>query len=263
MRRRLDTLCERERTLYNERRALSVTLPCVVLAGGLATRMRPATEKIPKALLPVGGRPFVDTQVSWLRDQGVEHVVFSVGYRGDAIREHLGNGARFGVHVDYVDDGPMLLGTGGAVRLVVDSGLVEDAFFVLNGDSYLSVDFDEFEKTFRRVEYPALMTVFQNRNQGDVSNAVVGDGRVLLYDKLRSASPGEEMEWIDYGLSILRSDVILKRVPPALPFDLADLMHELSLEGLLGCYEVQHRFYEVGSPRGLAELEAHLLKAKP
>ena len=235
-----------------------MTLRCLILAGGMATRMRPATEQIPKALLPVGGRPFADIQLEWLRRQGARRVVFSVGYRGEAIRAHVGNGSEFGLTVDYVDDGPVLLGTGGGVRRAVDADLVGDAFFVLNGDSYLTLDIAKVEEAFLDAGCPALMTVFHNRGRWDASNVLMVDGKIALYDKQRPEAHRAEMDWIDYGLSVFRTDVIRQRIPPAIPFDLADLLRDLSVEGLLGSYEVRHRFYEVGSPAGLADLEAHL-----
>ena len=238
-----------------------MTLPCLILAGGLATRMRPATERIPKALLSVGGRPFIDIQLERLRQQGAQRVIFSVGYRGNLIRAHVGNGSEFGLTVDYVDDGPTLLGTGGGVRRAVEAGLVGDAFFVLNGDSYLTLDFASLEEAFLDADCPALMTVFHNQGRWDASNVVMVEGRIALYDKQRPKSRRAEMDWIDYGLSVFRTDLIRERIPPAIPFDLADLLHDLSVEGRLGSYEVSHRFYEVGSPAGLADLEAHLSRA--
>jgi len=219
--------------------------------------MRPATERRPKALLDVAGRPFADSQLEWLESQGVRHVVYSIGFMGDHIRDHVGDGSAHNLHVDYVDEGDRLLGTGGALRLVVDSGLVGNAFFVLNGDSYLDVDLHDVERAFRSSGRPALMTVLRNRDQWDRSNAVVRDGLVVLYDK-RPGRSTAEMEWIDYGLSVLSTEPIAKAVPSGTVADLADIMHDLSKRSQLAGYEVTTRFYEIGSPEGLHALEAHL-----
>ncbi len=127
-------------------------MQCVVLAGGLGRRMLPDTERLPKCLLPVAGRPFVDWQVAWLAAQGVEHVIMSIGYKGDLVGRHLGDGRQFGLEVSYVDEGDPRLGTGGALRLAVDTGVVDSSFFVLYGDSYLAADLGDIERALRGPE---------------------------------------------------------------------------------------------------------------
>jgi NDP-sugar pyrophosphorylase family protein len=233
-------------------------LPVVILAGGLATRMRPATETVPKALLPVNGRPFADIQLAWLRSLGVTEVVYSIGYLGDTIREHVRDGRRFGLEVRYAVDGDRPLGTAGALRAVIDSGLVAECFGVVNGDSYLSFDLQEVEAAFAKSGCPALMTVMRNRDRWDASNVVYRDGRVAVYDKSRPPQWRGRMEWIDYGFAILSRSAVTDRVASGAVADLSDLMRDLSAAGQLAGYEVSERFYEIGSPQGLADLERHL-----
>jgi NDP-sugar pyrophosphorylase family protein len=222
--------------------------------------MRPATDELPKALLPVAGRPFAEIQLEWLTREGVDRVVYCIGYRGERIRAALGDGHNFGVRIDYVDEGEELRGTAGALRLALDAGKLPEAFFVLNGDSYLSIDLADVEREWRVAAAPALMTVFKNDGRWDRSNAAVHEGRVL-YDKRNSTSGDRSMEWIDYGLSILQRSLIADEVPPGRPADLADVMHRLSVRGLVTAYEAQRRFFEVGSPAGLRDLMAHLSEA--
>jgi NDP-sugar pyrophosphorylase family protein len=233
-------------------------LPVVVLAGGLATRMRPATESVPKALLPVNGSPFADIQLAWLRSLGVTDVVYSVGYLGDSIVRHVGDGGQFGLRVRYAADGERPLGTGGALRVVIDSGAVPESFGVINGDSYLSLDLPRVEAAFAESGCPALMTVMHNRNRWEASNVVYRDGRVIVYDKTRPEAWRDRMEWIDYGFAVISRQAILDWVAPGASADLSDLMHDLSLAGRLAGFEVTERFYEIGSPQGLADLERHL-----
>ncbi len=235
-----------------------MALPVVILAGGLATRMRPRTRSVPKALLPVNGTPFADIQLAHLRSVGVREVVYSIGHLGEAIRDHIGDGRRFGLSVRYATDGERLLGTAGALRAVIDSGQVGETFGVINGDSYLSLDLSRIEAAFRSSGCPALMTVMRNRDRWDASNAVYRQGRVVFYDKSRPPEWRARMEWIDYGFAILSSAVVSERVLPGEATDLASLMRDLSAAGLLAGYEVSERFYEIGSPRGLADLESHL-----
>ncbi len=151
-------------------------MQCIVLAGGLGRRMLPQTETLPKSLLPVAGRPFVDWQLAWLAAEGVDDVVMSIGYRGDTIRRHLGNGSRFGLRVSYVDEGNVPLGTGGALRLVIDQALADPTFFVLYGDSYLPIRLSQIESSYFMQAAPVLMTVYRDREGLEHPN-VVFDGR--------------------------------------------------------------------------------------
>ncbi len=237
-------------------------LPCVVLAGGLGTRMRPATDTLPKSLIPVLGRPFAELQLEWLARQGVERVIYSIGFQGRQIRDAIGDGHRLGVHVDYVDEGDDLHGTGGALRLALDAGVLPARFFVLNGDSYLSVSVADVESAWRRSGLPAIMAVMHNAHRWDTSNATFGDGRVF-YDKRAAGEARAALEWIDYGLSATSSDVIAEWLRPGQHADLADLFHQLSVDRKLAGYEVSERFYEIGSPDGLRELEDHLRERVP
>lgn len=240
-----------------------MALQCVILAGGLGTRMRPLTETIPKALIPVRGIPFVDWQLRHLAAQGVREVLFSIGYRGKMLRDHVADGSRLGLRVTYVDEGSQLRGTGGALRLALDVGALDDAFFVLYGDSYLPVSMAEVEQAWRLSGLPALMTVLHNDDRWDSSNAAFADGRVTVYDKGRPEKVSGQLRWIDYGLSILSRPLIAEAVATDTHADLADLFHALSQAGRLAGFEVKERFYEAGSPEGLRDLENYLSQIEP
>lgn len=235
-----------------------MALQCVVLAGGMGTRMRPLTETLPKALIPVLGRPFAHWQLELLAAEGVREVVFCVGYRGRMLVDRIGDGSAFGLGVTWSEEGDRLLGTGGAIRLALDRGLLADAFFVLYGDSYLPVSFATVEAAWQRSQQPALMTVLRNRERWDRSNCVYREGRVVLYDKSRPADRVSEMDCIDYGLSVLTAGVVRERIPTGTVADLADVQRDLSLAGQLAGLEVEQRFYEAGSPEGLRDLEEYL-----
>jgi MurNAc alpha-1-phosphate uridylyltransferase len=233
-------------------------MQCLILAGGLATRMRPLTETIPKALLPVDGRPFVDHQLDWLAAHGVSDVVLSVGYLGDAIRAHVADGSRYGLAVRVVDEGSNLRGTAGAVRLAFDQGVLDERFLLTYGDSFLPIDFAAVFRAFIDSGAPALMTVYRNQGRWDTSN-VIFDGRmVTLYDKQRRTRPAEDFTFIDYGLSALTRRVVEERIPSGQKVDLAELFHALSLRAELAGYEAAERFYEIGSPAGLADFSEWL-----
>ena len=220
-----------------------------ILAGGLATRLRPITETIPKALVDVAGEPFICRQLGYLQAQGFRRVVLCTGYLGEMIKEVVGDGTRFGLKVSYSNDGPVLLGTGGALKQALS--LLGDQFFVLYGDSFLPVDFEPIERSFVDSKKAALMTVFKNSDRWDKSNVFFRHGELLEYNK---HAPRPEMAYIDYGLSVLTSRV-LETYPIGQAFDLADVYHELSLKGQLAGYLVRERFYEIGSHQGLKEAE--------
>jgi N-acetyl-alpha-D-muramate 1-phosphate uridylyltransferase len=224
-----------------------VRLPVAILAGGLATRLRPITETIPKALVEVAGEPFILRQLAYLQTQGVHRVVLCVGFLGEQIRDVVGAGAGSGLSISYSQDWPDLLGTGGALKKALP--LLDSQFLVLYGDSYLPIDFNAVERYFLASGKPALMTVQRNADQWDKSNVLFSDNAIVEYNK---RAPTAGMKHIDYGLGALSAQV-LADVATAEAFDLADIYHRLSLSGQLAGYEVQKRFYEIGSHKGLAE----------
>ncbi|MGZ3687525.1 MAG: nucleotidyltransferase family protein [Bdellovibrionota bacterium] len=227
---------------------------CVILAGGLATRMRPITETIPKALIPVGDRPFIDYQLEDLARQGVTDIVLCLGYLGQMVRDHVGDGSRFGLRVEYTDEGKELRGTAGAIRLALDQGVLEPWFLILYGDSFLPIRFREVWESFEKSGNPALMTVLRNTGKWDQSNACFDRGMVTLYDKRLEKKP-EAMQYIDYGLSVVNRE-LFEAVPPGVKADLADIFHGLSTRGELTGFEVHERFYEIGSPSGLNDFKS-------
>jgi MurNAc alpha-1-phosphate uridylyltransferase len=229
----------------------------VILAGGRGTRMAPATDEIPKALLPVAGRPFADWQLAWLASEGVDRVTYSIGYLGDLIRQHVGVGEPWGLRVDYVDEGRDLRGTGGALRQALEQDALEDEFLVLYGDSYLRVDLREAWETLRGSAARALMTVYRNDGKWERSNAVFEHGLVTRYEKGLEAIP-DDMCFVDYGLSVFRRSTVDASIPAEAVVDLADVFTSLSLAGELAGFEANERFYEIGSPDGLVELESLL-----
>lgn len=227
--------------------------PVAILAGGLATRLRPLTEKIPKSLVEVAGRPFISWQLEWLKREGIEEVVLCLGYLGDQVQALVGDGAEFGLSIRYSFDGDRLLGTGGAIKRALP--MLSEHFFVLYGDSYLLCTFSEVQQHFDSSRKLALMTVMKNLDQWDKSNVLFENGNLLSYNK---KIPAPEMKYIDYGLGVLSSS-IFDAVPGGQSIDLADIYHDLSLRNGLAGFEVSHRFYEIGSVKGIAELESYLL----
>jgi NDP-sugar pyrophosphorylase family protein len=227
-------------------------LPVAILAGGLATRLRPLTERVPKALLPVNGEPFIAHQLRLLEAAGIERVVLCVGYLGERILEFVGDGARFGLTVEFCFDGPVLLGTAGAVKMALPR--LGRQFFVLYGDSYLPCDYRSVMTAFESSGKEALITVYRNEGQWDASNIYFADDRILAYDK---SSPSSRMRHIDYGLGVFR-DSAFAAVAGSEPYDLAVLYQELLRRDELAGVEIRERFYEIGSAEGLRDLSEFL-----
>jgi NDP-sugar pyrophosphorylase family protein len=227
-------------------------LPVAILAGGLATRLRPITERIPKSLVTVAGEPFLAHQLRLLHQHGLRKVVLCVGHLAEMIERDFGHGEAFGMELAYSHDGPELIGTGGAIRKALP--LLGDAFYVLYGDSYLPMDYRTAAAAWQASGKPGLMTVFRNEGAWDTSNVEFSDSRILRYDKERRTPA---MRHIDYGLSLFRREVFEQRGIGE-RFDLSTIQRDLACHGELAGYEVAERFYEIGSPAGLAELDALL-----
>jgi NDP-sugar pyrophosphorylase family protein len=227
-------------------------VPVAVLAGGLATRLRPITHKVPKAMVEVAGRPFIEHQLELLRRNGFSRVVLCLGHLGERVESHIRNGARFGLEVDYSFDGDKLLGTGGALRRALP--LLGEVCWVLYGDSYLDIDYATIYQSFERHSALAMMTVMHNGNRWDRSNVAFEDGKLLCYDKRQATA---RMQHIDYGASVFRR-AALERISPDAFHDLADLMHDLAQRGEMVGYEVFNRFFEIGSHQGLRETARYL-----
>jgi MurNAc alpha-1-phosphate uridylyltransferase len=221
----------------------------VILAGGLATRLRPLTSNIPKSLLKISGRPFLEYQLELLKDYEIKDVVLCLGYKGEQIREYFGNGKKFGVNLSYSFDGEKLLGTAGALKKA--GKLLDEKFFLLYGDSYLPFDYQKIEEFFNGSDKLSLMVVYKNQNRFDKSNVVIEDQLVKVYNK---NFKGANLEYIDAGLSILRKEV-LHLVPEDESYDLQDLYKILILQEEMVAYEVKQRFYEIGSLEGLQEFK--------
>ena len=233
----------------------SSALPVALLAGGLATRLRPITAKIPKLLVEVVGEPFFTHQLRLLKAAGLTEIILCVGYLGEQIVELYKDGSNYGVNIKYSFDGPKLLGTGGA--LIQALPLLGDSFYVLYGDSYLPIDYRKIGDHFINSGKQGLMTVFENKGLYDASNVWFENGEIKVYDK-KAKLP--EMKHIDYGLGLFKASAF-EGYSKTDVVDLAEVQKKLVSQHELCGYEMKERFYEIGSPEGLAELNT-LLAAK-
>jgi NDP-sugar pyrophosphorylase family protein len=225
-----------------------------ILAGGLATRLRPVTEEIPKSLIEIAGEPFICHQLKYLSGQGITSVVLCIGFLGKMIQEAVGDGSQWGIHISYSPDGPTLLGTGGALKNALP--LLGRHFFILYGDSYLPINFADVEKAYLASGKKGLITVLRNQNKWDKSNVEFAANQVIEYNKKVTRS---QMHYIDYGLGLIES-ASLQAYTAEQSFDLSSVYNDLSLAGELAGYEVFDRFYEIGSHQGIIDANIYLQK---
>ncbi len=221
-------------------------MQAAILAGGKGSRLLPITGYLPKSMVPVNGKPFLQYQLELLRRCDINDVVLCVGHLADQIVSYFGDGRNLGMRIRYSIEKDQL-GTGGAIRNALP--LLESSFLVMYGDSYLAIDYKCIEAEFHARSVAALMVVFKNEDKYDSSNVVVQDDFVTLYSKKQHPT---EMTHIDAGLSII-SRASLSNMPVGYPIDLGKLFEHLSECLQLAAYRTSQRFFEIGSLTGLAE----------
>jgi NDP-sugar pyrophosphorylase family protein len=232
-------------------------LPIVILAGGLATRLRPVTEKTPKSLIEINNTPFVLHQLNLLRLHGVEHVHFCLGYLGDMVKEVIEKSIFPKIiKITYSFDGEKLLGTGGAIKKALPQ--LPEKFFITYGDSFLDIEYETIESYFfsHNGNKNGLMTIFRNENKYDTSNVIFENNQIILYSKKKLSN---KMKYIDYGLGILKREHF-NHYANDISFDLSEIYETLSLKGRLLGYVSTSRFYEIGSVKGIKDLSKRLFK---
>jgi MurNAc alpha-1-phosphate uridylyltransferase len=227
-------------------------LPLVLLAGGMATRLGELTETTPKSLIEIAGRPFIEYQLKSFASAGFSQIVVCVGNLSEKIINFVGDGSQYGLQVRYSFDGDEQLGTGGAIRKALP--FLENNFFVQYGDSFLKFNYQELEREFNKNPDPCLMTIYENHNSFDKSNVEIFEGKRISYSK---SSPSPEMNFIDYGCMILDGKLFGDFKTPT-KFDLSYYLEHLSRRGLLSGFQVQKRFFEIGSLQGIQVFDEYV-----
>ncbi|NCD32456.1 MAG: nucleotidyl transferase [Spartobacteria bacterium] len=232
-------------------------LQVVILAGGMGTRIQSVARDLPKALLPVAGRPFLSWQLDLLSKCGIGDVVLCIGHLGEQIENFAGDGTAWGLRIRYARENPSALqGTGGALLNAIH--LLDPVFGVLYGDSYLPFDFSMPFADLEAMKTEALMCVHRNEGRWDPSNVRVQEARVVFYSK---QAKKDDADCIDYGFSVFRRKVLEAYLDSPRPLDLTKIFAALVKRSQLAAKVVPERFYEIGKPEGLDELN-HLLSEK-
>jgi NDP-sugar pyrophosphorylase family protein len=228
-------------------------LPVAVLAGGLGTRVRHRTGPgLPKALLPINGVPFIDLKLRELRDAGAKRVILLVGHGGDELVDHVGDSDRYGLQLEIMHDPPHLLGTGGALYRALS--LLGTEFIVTYGDTLLEVPMRRLVDLLDLPNAEAVMSVLENEDRWETSNADVTDGWVTAYEK--PTAPGRH-RYLDYGMLAMRASAF-DSVDTSAAFDLAVVLRSLVDRRRLAALSVTRRFYDIGNEAAIAETERFL-----
>ncbi len=229
-----------------------------ILAGGLGTRLRPLTEQIPKVMAFVNGKPFLLYLLKLLKSQGVNNIVLCIGYLGKQVRDFWGNGESLGLRIRYSEEKKGLLGTGGALKQA--QNLLDEHFFVINGDTYLPVDYNEVEKTYLRRGKKAIMAVYDNHEDTEVKNNVELDSdlMVIRHDK---ESPDAGLKYVEAGVLALRQEA-LALIEEGCPISLEKGLYPVLIQQMeLAAYVAEQRFYDIGTP-GQQRIFEQFLKSK-
>ena len=227
-------------------------MQAVILAGGLATRLRPLTDKIPKSMIEIEGKPFLEYQLELLKKNSISDIILCIGYRGEQIKKYFGNGEKLGVEIRYSSDKNKLLGTGGALKGA--ENLLEDVFLVIYGDAYHFFDFQKMIKFFKKFDKLGLMTVFKNFNKYYQNNVEIEKNLIKTYSKKRKT---KKMKYIEYGVSIFRKEA-LKFIPGNRFYDLSQLHKTLIKKRELLAYPAGKKILDIGSFEGLDEFKKYI-----
>ena len=219
-------------------------MQAVILVGGLGTRLKPLTEQIPKVMVPVNGKPFLLHLLELLKSQGINDIVLCTGYLGEQVRDIFGDGENLGVRIRYSEEKGGLLGTGGALKQA--QNLLDDYFLVINGDTYLPIDYSEVERAFLKRGKKALMVVYDNQEDTGVKNNVELDNdlMVMRYDK---EGYNSGLKYVEAGVLILRREILnLMKEGRSISLE-KGLYRTLIQQRQLAAYVTEQRFHDIGT----------------
>lgn len=226
-------------------------MQAVILAGGLGTRLQPLTQVIPKPMAPVNGRPFLEYQLELLKKHGIVDIVLCTGYLGEKIEEHFGDGAALGMRIRYSKE-TIPLGTGGAIKNA--KNFLAPEFLVLNGDTFLDIDYQKFIEEFRSANTLAAGVVFDNSGAGAQNNMSTNGGKITYYQKKESL----HISGIDAGVQAFKKEVL--DLMPSGAFGLEPtIFPKLIEQGQFAAFVTDKKFYDIGTFERLKAFE-HISK---
>ncbi len=216
-----------------------IPLQAVIMAGGQGTRLRPLTENLPKPMLPVGDRPLMERVVEQLRQAGIRQVNVTTHYLGEKIREHFGDGSRFGIRLNYVTE-EQPLGTAGALGLMETP---EEPLLVINGDILTKVNFRAMLDYHK--ENRALLTMAVRRYDFNLPYGVVESEGALVKKVVEKPVIGF---FVNAGIYLLEP-AVYRYIPRGERFDMTDLIdHLLADDQRVASFPIVEYWLDIGQP---------------
>jgi len=224
-------------------------MQAVILAGGKGTRLRPITYEIPKPLIEINNKPFLQYQLELIKSFGISRVLILVGYLGKKIEKYFRNGLDLGLKIEYSYE-KTLLGTGGALKNAEEK--VAEEFLLLNGDTFLAIDYGRLIDYFRQRKKIGIITVYDNYQKIGQSNVALGkQNLVIKYDKREAKG----MTHIDAGAMVFRK-IVLGLIPKGKICSLEEEIFPLLIKAKqLVAFPTKQRFYDIGDPKRLKEIK--------
>lgn len=229
---------------------------CIILAGGLGTRIQSIANGLPKCLIPFNGKPFLWHQLKLLEKNQIEEVILCLGFGNERVSQFLAEQSEWPFKVTISLEGPVPRGTGGALLNAIQNLSVREAFFVLYGDSYLPVDFQWIWQQSENGRL-SLMTAHRQENN-PTNNVLIKKGYIFKYSKHESEWSQKTPTHIDYGLSILHKKDVVKLRDMSQPFDLSIILRDVIEGGKLHALQISETYFEVGSMSGIKQFQEML-----
>ncbi len=231
-------------------------MQAVILAGELGTRFRPLTQETPKPMIPVMGKPYLEYQLQYLKSYKITDILLCVGYLGEKIQSHFGDGQSMDMSIKYsFEEKP--LGTGGALKNAENH--LDDCFHLIYGDSFLPINYSSIERQFYEVDKTILMVLYDNKEDTSVPNNVSLDNRSMVtqYDK---ETGNCFLKYVDAGVMALKKE-ILDSMPPEKEVSLEQEIfpNYIARQECAG-FVTRERFYDIGTPERLKHFETYLMK---
>ena len=155
-------------------------MKAVIFAGGFGTRLKSVVKDVPKPMALIAGKPFLEHQIRFLKEQGITDIILTIYYMADKIKSYFGDGKRFGVDITYSEE-EFPLGTGGAIKKA--EKYIDDSFFVLNGDSYSQIDLKEFLEFHKSRKSNFSISLTTSKNFIDYGNVIIDGNKIVEFSE--------------------------------------------------------------------------------
>lgn len=230
-------------------------MQAVILAGGLGSRLQPLTDKIPKSMISVLGRPFLEYELKMLKHYGIRNIILSIGYLGEQIKNYFSDGSQIGLNIKYsIEEKPM--GTGGGIKLA--SSLLKDEFFVVYGDSYLPIDYRQVMTFFKASGKIGAMVVYDNKYGDTTVPCNISIDKNMLVRKYEKNSADKNLHLVEAGV-LAFNKTLLNFIPDKKIVSLEEEILPILIKQreIMG-FVTSQKFYDIGLPNRLREFEEYI-----